>query len=202
MSALIFDWSGTLSDNFHCFCYACDRMFAHFGRKPIAAEEIRANSVVPYMRFWNKYFPELSQEEEEALYARFIGEAGDAQLYPGVIEALSCCAEAGVDLFIVSSDPAGKLREETAGVKGWFRAICGGVHEKEQAITSLLQEFRLAPQTTYYVGDTTGDIAAGKLAGVKTVAIGWGFQSEAILRGAVPDFFVSGIAEIGPLLGI
>ena len=52
---IIFDWSGTLSDNFSSFCQVCDLMFLEFGKPSISQEEIRLNFTLPYMKLSKNY---------------------------------------------------------------------------------------------------------------------------------------------------
>ena len=39
-----------------------------------------------------------------------------------------------------------------------------------------------APETTVYVGDSDVDLATARSAGLKCIAVTWGFRSEAFLR--------------------
>ena len=52
--AFIFDWSGTLNDNFHCFYQVCNLIFKELNKEPISEKEIKLNHTLPYMKFWNK----------------------------------------------------------------------------------------------------------------------------------------------------
>lgn len=54
-----------------------------------------------------------------------------------------------------------------------FTKVIGEIHEKGNVLVSLIQEFDLDKKMTFYVGDTSGDIEAGKIAGVKTIGISW-----------------------------
>ncbi|MFH0922830.1 MAG: HAD hydrolase-like protein, partial [Candidatus Micrarchaeota archaeon] len=102
--AIIFDWSGTLSDNFHCFCKVCGRMFKELGRPPISEEEIRLNFTIPYMKFWNKYFPDLAKEKQDDLYQKCMHEAGEPKTYPGAEETVKHLHDEEFKIFVVSSD--------------------------------------------------------------------------------------------------
>lgn len=72
----------------------------------------------------------------------------------------------------------------------------GEVHEKGEVIASLVKEFNLNENLTYYVGDTSGDVEAGKYAHVKTIGISWGFQDKSLLSKSDPDFLIDNILEI------
>jgi phosphoglycolate phosphatase-like HAD superfamily hydrolase len=62
-----------------------------------------------------------------------------------------------------------------------FKKVIGDVHEKGEVIKSLVDDFNLDKDSTFYVGDTSGDVEAGKYSNVKTIGISWGFQHKDIL---------------------
>ena len=196
--AFIFDWSGTLSDNFHCFCQVCDLLFQELGGKPISEEEIRLNFTLPYVKFWNKYFPDLSKEKEYKLYEKYIHQVSEPELYPKVDEMIKFLNNLGWKIFNLSSDPISKLIPETkkSGLSNLFQKVVGDVHEKDKTIVSLINEFNLDKNLTYYVGDTSGDVEAGKFANVKTIGISWGFQHKKVLSKSNPDFLIDNIIKI------
>ena len=199
--AFIFDWSGTLIDNFQCFCQACGLMFKDLGREPISEEEIRSNFTLPYMKFWNRYFPNLSKEDQCELYEKYIHQVGEPKLFEDVAEMLTLIHDQGWRLFILSSDPISKLiiEIENSAMSHLFEKIVGNVHEKGGVIRSLVNEFNLNESEVYYVGDTSGDIEAGKFANVKTIGISWGFQDKNKLSDSKPDFLIDNILEIRKL---
>ena len=52
------------------------------------------------------------------------------------------------------------------------------------------------PERAVYVGDAPADMAAGKAAGVTTIAVVWGVFSRAALAVAAPDFTVDSPAAL------
>ncbi len=193
--AIIFDWSGTLSDNFHCFCEVCDLMFNELGREKISPEEIRLNFTLPYMKFWNHYFPDLSKELQCELYEKYIHQVSEPKLYDGVEDFIKKLKEDEWSIFILSSDPISKLalEIERSGLLGFFTKVIGNIHEKSGVLKEIVKEFNLDKKMTYYVGDTSGDVEAGKTADIMTVGISWGFQHKSILEQSKPDFLIDSI---------
>lgn len=194
----IFDWSGTLSDNFHCFCKVCDLIFLELGEKPISEEEVRLNFTLPYMKFWNKYFPDLSREKQCVLYEKYIHQVDEPRLYPKIKEVMELLGNSGWKIFVLSSDPISKLIPETekSGLSPFFDKVIGDIHEKDAMIISLIEKYDLDKNLTYYVGDTSGDVEAGKSSNVKTIGISWGFQDKTVLSKSNPDFLIDDIVEI------
>jgi phosphoglycolate phosphatase len=198
----IFDWSGTLNDNFHLFYKVYLLFCEEFKVKPDSEDGIRMHFNNPYMLFWNHYFPDLSQEQEDVLYAKFILQVGQPKKYPGVTETITYLAKNNASLFVVSSDrPETLLPEaERARIQKQFKEIITSTYVKEDAIRHLVKKYNLSPQETFYVGDTSGDITSGRAAGVRTIGITWGFQPKEILKKSKPDFLIDDISELKEIL--
>ncbi|KKQ27145.1 MAG: NUDIX hydrolase [Candidatus Magasanikbacteria bacterium GW2011_GWC2_37_14] len=196
--AFIFDWSGTLCDNFHLFCKVVDNIFPELGRETITQDEIKRNFTLPYMKFWNKYFPELSKEKQNILYEKHLQEAGTAEIYPQVTEIINYLNQNNYQLFILSSDPLSTLLPDVkkSGFAKLISKTIGEVHEKQDTLISLTEEYNLDKNLSYYVGDTFGDVEAGKIAGFKTIGISWGYQHKNELAKSKPDYLIDDIVEI------
>jgi len=173
-------------------------MFQELGRQPISEKEIRLNFTLPYMKFWNKYFPDLTREKQCGLYEKYVHQVDESGSYPEVNEVIESLARSGWRLFVLSSDPVSKLVPETkkSGLSRFFTKVIGGVHEKDEVLLSLIDEYGLDRDHTFYVGDTSGDVEAGKSANVRTIGISWGFQDKSILSSSDPDFLIDSIREL------
>ena len=200
--AIICDWSGTLSNNFQCFSKVCTIMFNELGREPITDDEIRLHFTLPYMTFWNKYFPKLTKEKQCTMYEKLIHQAGEPKLYKQVNKTLQRLHSKGYKIFIVSSDPLSKLipEVEKSGLMPFIEKVIGNIHEKGKVIAAIVKEYNLDTTATFYVGDTSGDIEAGKKACVKTVGISWGYQHKKILSKSKPDYLIDSIDEIKEII--
>src|SRR5574340_1268665 len=73
-----------------------------------------------------------------------------------------------------------------------FQAILGSDvnFNKEEKIRYAMARFGMDSNHTYYVGDTTGDIKEAKLAGVKTIAVTWGWHTREQLAARKPDYLI------------
>ena len=199
---IIFDWSGTLSDNLHPVYETCMIMFEQLGGKRISVEEFRKKHTSPYMKFWHQFFPRLTKEKQDNLYEKAIQKVPKAKLYPGVNEALKLLNARGINLFILSSEPYSYIVEdlEKEGILRLFEKIEARVHDKVEAIRGILDEYRFDPNETAYIGDVEGDVEAGRNASVKTVAISWGFNSKERLEKSGPDLLIDNLLELVELL--
>jgi phosphoglycolate phosphatase len=199
---IIFDWSGTLSDDFTPVYQASMMVFKKLGKEPISMEEYRREFTLPYMVFWNKYFPDLRKEEEDKLYIEAIHQVDEPTIYQGVKKELERLKSLGINMIVISSHPHDKLLKEAKdyGVQSFFQEINGSIHDKTETILDILHKNNFDSNQTMYVGDMTHDIDAGKKAGVVTVALGWGYQSEEVLKGSSPDHYIKTISNLDQLL--
>lgn len=78
------------------------------------------------------------------------------------------------------------------GFNGCFRDVLGADYgfSKEEKILHAMNSFQIEKERTYYVGDTLGDIKEARLAGVKTVAVTWGWHNKERLETACPDYLI------------
>jgi phosphoglycolate phosphatase-like HAD superfamily hydrolase len=62
-----------------------------------------------------------------------------------------------------------------------------GLFGKSKSIKKLLRKNGYNRAEVVYIGDETRDIAAAKKAGVKSMAVSWGFNSKDVLASSNPD---------------
>lgn len=97
-------------------------------------------------------------------------------------------------LTVVSSNMSHVIRVILSryGFNGCFREVMGADfgYSKEEKILHALKSFQMDKDRTYYVGDTVGDIKEARLAGVKTVAVTWGWHAKDKLETASPDYLI------------
>ena len=65
-----------------------------------------------------------------------------------------------------------------------------------EPILTALERLNAAASSSVYVGDSRHDIIAGRRAGVRTVAAGWGPASRAELEREAPDLFAESVFEL------
>jgi phosphoglycolate phosphatase len=97
-------------------------------------------------------------------------------------------------LTVVSSNISHVIRAILSryGFNGCFREVMGADfgYSKEEKILHAVKFFHMEKGKTFYVGDTVGDIKEARLAGVKTVAVTWGWHSKEKLETACPDYLI------------
>jgi phosphoglycolate phosphatase len=95
-------------------------------------------------------------------------------------------------LLLISSNDSGTIKGALKRYQfgDYFQEILGSdfMLSKKDKMLYAINKFQIAPEDIYYIGDTTGDIVEGKLAGVKTVGVTWGWHSKEKMAGAKPDY--------------
>jgi phosphoglycolate phosphatase len=75
---------------------------------------------------------------------------------------------------------------------GCFREVLGADagFSKQEKILHAMNVFQMDKDRTYYIGDTAGDIKEARLAGVRTVAVTWGWHTREMFDKVKPDYLI------------
>lgn len=201
--SVIFDWSGTLSDDIQMVFGTILYMFDRLGLERISIEEFRREFTLPYMLFWTKYAPNLTKKEADKIFHEIIF---DKVTYPlseptpftGVGSILNQLFDVGYQLFVVSSHPQKKLEEEAKTYKWskYFLNINGGCHNKTQGLTQTLQKNNIKVRHAVYVGDMVHDVEAANTLRLTSIALTWGYDSKEKLKTVSPNYLINNITEL------
>jgi phosphoglycolate phosphatase-like HAD superfamily hydrolase/ADP-ribose pyrophosphatase YjhB (NUDIX family) len=196
---IIFDWSGTLADDFEPVWKASNELFAAYGKPAWTREEFREKFFLPFTDFYKIYLPEAKMVELEHHYhTAFKLLQANIPLLPGAREILDYCQGRGMKIFLLSTIhhehfevQAGRL-----GVKGYFTQACTQALDKRKTILELLAAHDLEPRSTLFVGDMQHDIDTAKHGGVRSAAVLTGYDSLEKLTAKGPDFIFRNLAEL------
>ncbi len=194
MANVIFDFDGTIADTLPLVIEIFDRWS---GKDPITAEEVE--------RYRNMTVRELLREIGVPLWrmpgllvwgrAEMTKTMPQATIFEGLAPVFESLSSAGHRLFVASSNSQENIDAflKRHQIDGCFSGIYGniGVFGKTKVIKNIIREEQLDPVQTYCVGDEVRDIEAAKKAGVKAVAVGWGYNGNVILQAHKPDYFIS-----------
>ncbi len=120
--------------------------------------------------------------------------------YPGVPELLSALKNAGAKIYIATnkrSVPTQKI----AALFGWDKLMDGVLSydsfgtklKKSELLAKVLSDGKIDPKTAVMVGDTKGDIEAGKANGMATIGVTYGYGTKDELAAA--DFVCGDLGE-------
>lgn len=201
---IIFDWSGTVKDALRSHLWIVNRMFRKFNANEISLEELKENWKQPYMFSYNKYLPDLTIEQEQAAYKEALlhHDCPESAAYPGIPELIRELKEKGISLAVISSDLPDTVFPEIKkyGLENIFNHVLTNVYDKVKVLQDLIEKNNFNPEETYIIGDSNHEIESGKKAGVKTIAVTWGFNTEQNLKLESPDFIVHNLEELKRLV--
>ena len=191
-----FDLDGTLARTGEDIIAAWKRSIADLGRECPRFDE--AFTIGPTLeKVVYDLFDDASPELVAQMVERFrpnYDESGfpNTVPYPGVPERLAALKADGAKLYIVTN----KRHVPTQGIVrkfGWdalfdgvwsFDSFPGVKYRKPDLIAHLLKDLAIDPADAVMVGDTKGDVDAGRANGLRTVGVTWGYGSREELADA------------------
>ena len=201
---LILDWSGTLADDLPSVLSTTNLILKHYGRDEMTRDQFRAVFRLPYTEFYHEVLPDVPLLDLQRLYlAHFPKDDSAVPILPHAREFLEHAAATGRRMVVLSSAPHPHVEAQAValGVRSFFEHLCCGVIDKRTQITQLLNELKMHPHETAFIGDMRHDVDAGKSAGVLTVATATGYESVAALLRSEPDVLVPNLSSLPRLLG-
>ncbi len=201
----IFDFDGTLANSLDIVIDEYNLIAPRFRVKPIDRADLprlrtlggRAALREHRVGLWK--VPFLTFAMRRALHRRL----PEVQPIPGVPEALFVLQQRQCPCSILSTNSDENIRRFLAAHRlTMFTHIAGGasMFGKAPAIKKLLRRLKLDPARTYYVGDEVRDLVAAKAAGVRSVAVTWGYAQREALLARSPDHVVESPEELVALL--
>lgn len=196
---VILDWSGTLVNDLPPVLDTTNHVFATFGLPALTLDEFRREFCLPIRKFYERRIPDVPQAKLEEVFLARYREVQDAiTLLPHTMEFLLFCQRDGFGVFIASTVDGHTYEYQTKRF-GLTRLITKpyiGIEDKTQKIHHILDENRLAPEATLFVGDMEHDIETGKHGGVRTCAVLTGYNHVDKLRAMQPDVVCEHLGEL------
>jgi phosphoglycolate phosphatase len=197
---LLFDFDGVLVDSLDLYAEAVARSLERIGTPILKTKE-------DYLALFDgNYYESLEARGVDlAAYHEAVKEViphidYDAMKpFNGLIPVLAALAK-DHRLAVISSNGYRTIRTmlDTFGFAPYFREILGADFRfsKKEKIAYALEKFAIPRDRAFYIGDTAGDIREARAAGVRSVAVTWGWHSRERLLAAGPDFLVDTPEEL------
>lgn len=206
-TALLFDLDGTLVDSVADIAASVNHVRAQFDLAPLPLESVRAAVGDGLPKLLERTVP-VEGHDLRALYLAHHQQhlLDHATVYPGIAETLAqLSGRAG--MAVVSNKPQQLCLQllQGLGLAGYFHVVVGGdtpAGRKPSAgpLEFALQQLGIGPWNALMIGDSAGDLRAGRAAGTATCAVTWGYRDAATLRAEQPDHVIEQPAELEPLL--
>ena len=190
-NALLFDLDGTLFDTAPDFISAVNQQLAAHQRPPLAPDVIRSSVTDGSPGLVRKAFniaPEESgfetlREELLAIYLQHLGD--QTVLFPGLHKLVKSCVSRGLPWGIVTNKPWLYTEPTMLQLPLMETAACvicpDHVRQPKpdpEGLQLASHKIGIAPHACLYVGDHIRDIEAGRRAGMRTIAAGWGYIDD------------------------
>jgi phosphoglycolate phosphatase len=202
---LLFDFDGVLADSLDLYEEAVARCLVRIGTPIVKNRE-------DYLALFEGNFYESMAAKGVDLVA-FAGAAQEIlpgidydamKPFAGMIPVLETLQKDNL-LAVISSNGFRTISKmlERFGFDRFFQEILGSdfLFSKKDKIAHAISKYGIDPKRTFYIGDTTGDIREAREAGVRTVAVTWGWHSREKLVAVHPDFLVDKPEELFLLAG-
>lgn len=212
--AFIFDLDGTLLHTLPDLVNVTNKALADQGFPPHTSEEILTFVGDGAARLIAQAVPvDATPEQQERVFQNFKAFYHDFGIlytteFDGMTEALQQAKDAGVKLGILSN----KFEQGVLDVRDrFFAGLIEVAHGESDMIprkpdpTGLLlcaRELGVDPVECLFFGDSASDIMAAHNAGMKGVAVTWGYQPHERLMSAKPDYVIETPADMLALAGL
>ena len=186
--ALLLDLDGTLLDTAPDFISAIQHMLQHRGLTPICDDELRNTVTNGSAGIINKAFnieqdhQQFKTLQEEFLSLYYDNIANKTALFPGLKAVLDNCDSNSIAWGVVTNKPwkyTQAVLEQLGLAEQVATTICPDhVSQPKPDPEGLLlacSELSISPAECLYIGDHIRDIEAGRSAGMRTIAAGWGY---------------------------
>lgn len=210
---LAFDLDGTLVDSVPDLAAAVDAALADLGLAAPGEAKVRdwvgnGARVLMERALHDALGEAPATARLDDAHERFLARYGEApcartRRYPGVSEALAGLSASGRRLALVTNKPAAFITPilRATGIESYFGLCLGGdslTRRKPDPLPLIhvAEHFDVAPAHCLMVGDSRHDIAAGKAAGFRTLAVPYGYNHGESVAASRPDAIVESLAEL------
>ena len=210
-AAVLFDLDGTLVDTAPDFVRVLNDLRLKYGRPALAYDEIRVAVSAGARAMIQVGFPEYALDSPEfaALRQEFLdnyglGLAQESRLFSGMEDLLTALESRNIPWGIVTNKPriysvpllAGLALNERCQV-----LVCpddvSQTKPHPEPMYLACNTLSVSPEHTIYVGDHIRDIQAGNNAGMKTIAVGFGYiPSHENINDWQADYCVDTVAAL------
>jgi pyrophosphatase PpaX len=208
--AVLFDLDGTLIDSIELIVNSARHAFEKCGHPMPSAEEWVADLGMPLRAMFGRFITDDALMDDLVAGYREYQLANHDRLvrpYEEVEATLRTLHQRGYALAVVTSkgEPLAHRGLAHVGLDGFFDVVVGlescTRHKPDpEPVRIALDRIGIGPEAAAFVGDSPHDMAAGRAAGVTTIAALWGPFSRAQLASSGPDYYIRRMGELLPIL--
>jgi phosphoglycolate phosphatase-like HAD superfamily hydrolase/ADP-ribose pyrophosphatase YjhB (NUDIX family) len=200
---IIFDWSGTLVDDLPAVWRATNYVLARAQQTEMTLEQFRAEFCLPFTLFYDRHIPHVALPQlEDWFHSHFRRVQDTVCELPHAREFLEFCRARRLRSFLLSTIHRDHFAVQAAvtGFDQYLEKTYVDVRDKRKVIHEILEEHRLAPGESLFVGDMQHDIETARHGGIHSCAVLTGYNTLDQLRSAQPDLIVEHLGELKEVL--
>jgi phosphoglycolate phosphatase len=186
----IFDFDGTIADSIPVLLEAYNRSASMLGLSKESLTSIQKYQTSGLKTLLKKVprwkLPLLIWLVRGRLHRKI----KDIQIYPGIHKTLVKLSDQGHELTILSNNSSSVVNSvlRRHRLQKYFSSVdcLAGGGDKSLALERLVKLEDYTKKDCYYVGDEVDDVNKASKAGIKTIAVTWGFNSTTDLEKTKP----------------
>ncbi|MCH1570218.1 MAG: HAD-IA family hydrolase [Longimicrobiales bacterium] len=205
---VLFDLDGTLADTLdlilQSFRYT---MRQHLGSDPSTDAFLASMGKPLPIQLYDYARSETERLAMRDTYVAYQRRIHDEMVtsFPGAVSVVRTLRQRGTRVGIVTSKGhrIGRRTIEVCGLHDDIEHVVFGDQVEQpkphpEPVLKALDALSLSddPGSVLFVGDSPHDVRAGRLAGTKTAAVGWGPIDRRVLEAEQPDFFVHDLKDV------
>lgn len=205
-TTIIFDFDGTIADTFQFYLTVLNQLSKKFGFKSLPLDQAdsyknhNSHEMIEFLEIPKIKMPFIVWE------ARNLLKSGINQILPftGIKKVIEEIRKIdGIMLGILTSNSVKNVKlflkeHHFPDFDFIFSSI--QIWNKSKILKRILHHHKLESDRVFYVGDETRDIEAVKEAGIKSIAVTWGYNSKELLQSFSPDYLVTKPQEMKDII--
>lgn len=206
LATYIFDFDGTIADSFSIACSFLENHANHLGCKPLtptellALKDMDAREALAYLGIplWRVGF--FVRKLRKMANKR----VDEITIFPEWFSILKKLHQSQHQIGLLSSNSKDTVEFVLKKYRLFelfdFIACDKPLFGKKRCLHKLIHQKKLDASMTYYVGDEVRDIEAAHATNIHSIAVSWGFNSNARLQQANPGQLIITFEELAHLL--
>lgn len=191
---IVFDFDGTIADTFDAGVKILNRLAPEYGYEPVTEEmekEFRRLGTKKAMKAFGISWFQFIRVGRRAI-KELKNDISTINMFPGMPGVFRELQKRDIKMGILSSNSKENIQKffNENGLEGVFEYIVpsGLMWGKARKLRKVMRKRKLSKSELIYVGDETKDVIASHKAGVRIIAVTWGYNSEESLSPYVPNW--------------
>lgn len=195
----IFDFDGVICDSYEALLLALQSIDRE-GKKLEMIGDIHRLRGLDIAKLFQIFNIHKSEAADVVTYIqKFLASRLDSlNMTAGIKEVLKALHLSKVKLGILTSNSKENvvhfLKKHDINVFDFI--VSAELSNKGDNLKHIVANMEYKPQAVFYISDEVRDVLASQEAGIKSIAVGWGFNSKKVLLSCKPDYYLDTPLEL------